>query len=82
MKTAAAAAVLADEYVLIHANGSAVDDPKHSRDQQRDFRSRPSKSLSGTQVLAMEAVRHVPGTDGRLELAKVCHGCRNKGHCK
>ena len=27
-------------------------------------------------------VRHVLETDGRFDPARICHACKNKGHCK
>lgn len=76
VKMASAAAVLADEYVLTHASGSVFG--KVNRDGQREsFRFRPSKSPGVAH--AHQAVRHVPGTDGRFDPAMICHACKNKG---
>ena len=27
-------------------------------------------------------MRHVPGTGGRFDTARICHACKNKGHWK
>lgn len=80
VKTASAAAVLADEYVLTHASSSEWR--RSGNGTHRDTVKSGLGKFVGAHQGAQASVRSVPGTDGKFDPGKVCHSCRNKGHWK
>lgn len=75
MKTASVAAVMADEYVLLHANGSAVGQVYSEGLQKENIRFRHTRTCVGVHnESAQVALWYVPGIDGRFDPGKIGKG--------
>lgn len=66
VKTACAAAVLADEYVLTHARGSQFGHTLMKGFYRETFRSSSSRFFFVAQESITVFVRHVPGKNGKF----------------
>lgn len=80
VKTAAAAAVLADEYVLTHGRGSPGGHGQREGQRRETFRLGPNRPPVAHEV--SHAGRHVPGTDGKFDPGRICRmpvGTRDTG---
>lgn len=79
MKTSSAAAVLEDEYVLTHASGSVFGQIHREGQQRENLRFRTGKSLGVIRDPAHLAVRHILGTNGRFDPARIITCVKTKG---
>lgn len=70
VKTASAAAVLADEYVLTHSGCSAIRRYHGDEGRRENFNFRHGKSAN-TQESGQVNVRNVPGTDGKFDYSNL-----------
>lgn len=78
VKTAVAAAVLADEYVLTHGSGSVGGQGQKEEQWRESFRFRPNRPPVAHEG-SYAAVGHVPGTDGKFDPGRTCHAFKNEG---